>query len=278
MRRRARLSGIRRPHAHADQWPLDGHNCVTAASRPAAVIPAAAAPAGSLSFADPSFSRRPRFSRRSGCRPMRALGRATDTKPPRNGGPTTLCLGAASLGPSAANSLHSRHRSCAHAQAWLLGIMEAITNAFDHCERTFVGSCRKSESPSRFRHMAGGAVLLRMPQVAGFFSHFVQFVHSEDPVGVSQSQSGRKPSANEWYEWGAVRLRLCRALRLVVRRFRGALSQAQWMWSPLPDAHVRLVLASDAIMVRANMCRSLRCVLPAVQDCRARTFWLETKH
>ncbi len=39
-------------------------------------------------------------------------------------------------------------------------------------------------------------------------------------------------------------------------------SQAQWMWSPLPDAHVRLVLASDATLVRANMCRSLRCVLP----------------
>ncbi len=86
-----------------------------------------------------------------------------------NGGPTTFCLGAASLGPSAANSLHSRHRSCAHAQAWLLGIMEAITNAFDHCERTFVGSCRKSKSLSRFRHMAGGAVLLRMPTRPSFF-------------------------------------------------------------------------------------------------------------
>jgi hypothetical protein len=35
------------------------------------------------------------------------------------------------------------------------------------------------------------------------------------------------------------------------------------MWSPLPDAHVRLVLASDATLVRADKCPSLRCVLPA---------------
>ncbi len=28
--------------------------------------------------------------------------------------------------------------------------------------------------------------------------------------------------------------------------------QAQWMRSPLPDAHLRLVLASDAHLVRAN--------------------------
>ncbi len=33
--------------------------------------------------------------------------------------------------------------------------------------------------------------------------------------------------------------------------------------APLPDANVRLVLASDATLVRANMCPYLRCMLPA---------------
>jgi hypothetical protein len=35
----------------------------------------------------------------------------------------------------------------------------------------------------------------------------------------------------------------------------GLPSQAQWTWSPLPpNAHVRLALAFDATLVRANMC------------------------
>ena len=70
-----------------------------------------------------------------------------------------------------------------------------------------------------------------------------------------------------------------RALRRAVRRFRGALpGQAQWMWPPLPD--VRLVLASDAILVRANMYPSLRCLLPAAPRLPRRprrTIHLETK-
>ncbi len=41
---------------------------------------------------------------------------------------------------------------------------------------------------------------------------------------------------------------------------RGLPSQAQWMRSPLPDAHVRLVLASDSTLVRANMCPSSQSV------------------
>ncbi len=39
--------------------------------------------------------------------------------------------------------------------------------------------------------------------------------------------------------------------------------QAQWMRSPLPDAHLRLVCASDAHLVRANSRPSLWSVLPA---------------
>ena len=39
--------------------------------------------------------------------------------------------------------------------------------------------------------------------------------------------------------------------------------QARWMRSPLPDAHLRLVRASDAHLVRANSRPSLWSVLPA---------------
>jgi hypothetical protein len=41
---------------------------------------------------------------------------------------------------------------------------------------------------------------------------------------------------------------------------RGLPSEAQWMRPPLPDAHVRLVLASDSTLVRANMCPSSQSV------------------
>ncbi len=44
---------------------------------------------------------------------------------------------------------------------------------------------------------------------------------------------------------------------------------AQWMWSALPDAHVRLALAPDVRLVRASDCTSGWHVLSDARVCTA---------